>query len=184
MNTSRPNIVLILIDDLGWKDLACTGSRYYQTPHIDQLASEGVLFTRAYAAAPICSPSRGALYSGQYPARSKFTAVIRPYVEPDADLHEMSKPVQGNVQFDEAPHRHCLPPDVPTIAELLVGTEYHTGFVGKWHCGWNEAHWPDQRGWMLPRVFARSPPRRPGISVATSSRSNAKTSTTSPTTTT
>jgi arylsulfatase A len=153
----RPNIVLILIDDLGWKDLGCTGSRYYQTPHIDRLASEGMLFTQAYAAAPICSPSRGALYSGQYPARSKFTAVIRPYVEPDSHLHEVSKPVRGNLQHDEALHRHCLPPDVPTIAELLKPAGYRTGLVGKWHCGWNEAHWPDKRGWDVAEGFRTLP---------------------------
>lgn len=153
----RPNIVLILIDDLGWKDLGCTGSRYYQTPHIDRLASEGMLFTQAYAAAPICSPSRGALYSGQYPARSKFTAVIRPYVEPDSQLHEVSKPVRGNLQHHEALHRHCLPPDVPTIAELLKPAGYRTGLVGKWHCGWNEAHWPDKRGWDVAEGFRTVP---------------------------
>lgn len=143
----KPNIVFILTDDQGWKDLSCTGSLYYRTPHIDKLAADGVMFTQAYAAAPICSPSRGAIYSGQYPARTKFTAVVRPYVEPDASLQQMSKPQKGNVQNREAPHRHCLPPDVPTAAELLAPAGYRTGFVGKWHCGWNEAHWPDKRGW-------------------------------------
>lgn len=153
-NASRtqPNIVFILTDDQGWKDLGCTGSQYYQTPHIDKLADEGLLFTQAYAAAPICSPSRGAIYSGQYPARSKFTAVVRPYVEPDADLHEVSKHVKGNLQTREALHRHCLPPGVPTIAEML-GDAYYTGFIGKWHCGWNQAHWPDKRGWDVAEGF-------------------------------
>ncbi len=149
----RPNIVLILTDDQGWKDLGCTGSHYYQTPHIDQLAADGMLFTQAYSAAPICSPSRGAIYSGQYPARSKFTAVIRPYVEQDARLHEVSKPIQGNTQNHEALHRHCLPPTIPTIAEMIRDTGYHTGFIGKWHCGWNEAHWPDKRGWHIAEGF-------------------------------
>jgi len=143
----KPNIVFILTDDQGWKDLSCTGSLYYRTPNIDRLADEGVLFTQAYAAAPICTPSRGAIYSGQYPARTKLTAVVRPHVEPDAGLQEMSKPQDGNIQTREAPQRHCLPPDVPTAAELLREAGYRTGFVGKWHCGWNAAHQPDKRGW-------------------------------------
>lgn len=153
----KPNIVFILTDDQGWKDLSCTGSLYYRTPNIDRLADEGVLFTQAYAAAPICSPSRGAIYSGQYPARTKFTAVVRPHVEPDAGLQAMSKPQEGNIQTREAPHRHCLPPDVPTAAELLGRAGYRTGFVGKWHCGWNAAHQPDRRGWDYAVGFRTVP---------------------------
>ena len=72
----KPNIVLILIDDLGWKDLSCMGSNYYQTPNIDKMAAEGMLFTNAYSAAPVCSPARGAILSGKHPARTKFTAVF------------------------------------------------------------------------------------------------------------
>lgn len=153
----RPNIVLILTDDQGWKDLGCTGSHYYQTPHIDQVAADGMLFTQAYSAAPICSPSRGAIYSGQYPARSKYTAVIRPYVEQDAELHDVSKPINGNIQNHEALHRHCFPRTIPTIAEMIDGAGYYTGFFGKWHCGWNEAHWPDKRGWHIAEGFRTVP---------------------------
>jgi len=153
----KPNIVFILTDDQGWKDLSCTGSLYYRTSHIDRLADDGVLFTQAYSAAPICSPSRGAIYGGQYPARTKLSAVVRPYVEPDAGLQQMSKPQKGNLQTREAPHRHCLPPNVPTIAELLRPAGYRTGFVGKWHCGWNEAHQPDKRGWDYAVGFRTVP---------------------------
>lgn len=153
----KPNVVFILTDDQGWKDLSCTGSLYYRTPHIDRLAEDGVLFTQAYSAAPICSPSRGAIYSGQYPARTKFSAVVRPCVEPDAGLQQVSKPQTGNLQTREAPHRHCLPPDVPTIAELLGPAGYRTGFVGKWHCGWHEAHQPDKRGWDYAVGFRTVP---------------------------
>lgn len=153
----RPNIVLILIDDLGWKDLGCTGSDFYQTPHIDRVASEGTIFTQAYAASPICSPSRGAIYTGQYPARTKFTAVCQPHVEEGERLYEISKPVRGNVQNQEALHRHCLPLGTPTIGELLTAAGYRTGFVGKWHCGWNEANWPDKRGWSHAEGFRTVP---------------------------
>ena len=153
----RPSIVFIITDDQGWKDLSCTGSLYYRTPNIDRLAEQGVLFTQAYAAAPICSPSRGAVYTGQYPARTKFTAVVRPYVEPDAKLKAMSKPQRGNIQTREAPQRHCLPPNVPTVAELLRDAGYRTGFVGKWHCGWNAAYAPDKRGWDTAVGFRTVP---------------------------
>ena len=68
-----PNVVLILADDLGWADLGCYGSRYHKTPHLDRLASQGVRFTDAYAAAPVCSPTRAAIMTGKYPARLNLT---------------------------------------------------------------------------------------------------------------
>ncbi len=71
--SARPNIVLFLIDDLGWRDLGCQGSAYYQTPHIDRLAGEGVRFTDAYAACAVCSPTRAAVLTGKYPARLLLT---------------------------------------------------------------------------------------------------------------
>src|SRR5947209_12319783 len=69
----RPNVVLIVADDLGWADLGCYGSRYHKTPHLDRLASQGVRFTDAYAAAPVCSPTRAAIMTGKYPARLNLT---------------------------------------------------------------------------------------------------------------
>src|SRR5690242_17974498 len=72
----RPNIVFILADDLGWADLACYGNRFNETPNIDRLAKQGTLFTNFYAAAPVCSPTRAAILSGQYPARLGLTAHI------------------------------------------------------------------------------------------------------------
>ena len=68
-----PNIVLFLIDDLGWMDLGCQGSTYYRTPHIDQLAADGVRFTNAYAACAVCSPTRASILTGKYPARLLLT---------------------------------------------------------------------------------------------------------------
>ena len=75
--TNPPNFVVILIDDLGWKDLGCYGATYYETPHIDQLAADGVRFTDAYAAAAVCSPTRAALLTGRYPARIGITDWMR-----------------------------------------------------------------------------------------------------------
>ncbi len=69
----KPNIIFILIDDLGWKDLGCYGSRFHETPNIDKLAAEGMRFTDAYAACPVCSPTRASILTGKYPARLHLT---------------------------------------------------------------------------------------------------------------
>lgn len=73
----RPNIVLMLVDDLGWKDLSCQGSDFYETPHIDQLAADGVRFTHGYSASAVCSPSRASVQTGKYPHRTGVTDWIR-----------------------------------------------------------------------------------------------------------
>ena len=76
MNKEKPNIVFILMDDLGWRDLSCYGSDFYETPNIDQLASDSMLFTNAYASAPVCSPTRASIVTGKYPARLGLTNYI------------------------------------------------------------------------------------------------------------
>ena len=73
---TRPNFLFVLVDDLGWKDLGCYGSTFYETPHADRLADEGMRFTQAYAAAPVCSPTRASLMTGKNPARLGFTGHI------------------------------------------------------------------------------------------------------------
>src|SRR5438270_12622202 len=86
--TSRPpNIVFVLIDDMGWKDVGCNGSRFYETPNIDALAARGMRFTNAYAACPVCSPSRAAILTGKYPARLHLTDYLPG--EPDMASHKM-----------------------------------------------------------------------------------------------
>jgi arylsulfatase A-like enzyme len=74
----RPNIILILADDLGWAELGCYGNRFNETPHIDRLATKGMRFTQAYASAPVCSPYRASLMTGQYPARIGMTNYLQP----------------------------------------------------------------------------------------------------------
>jgi arylsulfatase A len=117
-----PNIVLILADDLGWTDLGCQGSQFYRTPNLDRLATEGVRFTNAYAACTVCSPTRAALLTGQYPARLHITDWITGHKRPFAKL---------NVP-DWTMH---LPLETTTIAEVLQGLGYTTLSVGKWHLG-------------------------------------------------
>ncbi|MEL6108187.1 MAG: sulfatase [Planctomycetota bacterium] len=119
-----PNIVLIMADDLGWKDLHCYGNENLETPNLDRLAKQGLLFTSAYSAAPVCTPTRAALMTGESPARLKITnhAGGHPpkFRKPDTDL--------------ETPIwlRH-LPLEKVTLAEQLQSVGYATGFVGKWH---------------------------------------------------
>jgi arylsulfatase A-like enzyme len=116
----RPNVVFILADDLGWADLGCYGSRFYETPHLDRLAARGVRFTQAYAVCPVWSPTRAAALTGRYPARIHLTDFIggtrRGKLNPTAYLDH-------------------LPLEETTVAEVFRSAGYGTGFVGKWHLG-------------------------------------------------
>lgn len=113
----RPNIAVVLIDDMGWADLSCFGGEV-ATTHIDKLASEGLKFTRFYVNAPICSPSRVALTTGQYPQRWRITSYL--------DNRKTNKR-RGMAQW--------LSPEAPTLARQLEQSGYATGHFGKWHMG-------------------------------------------------
>lgn len=147
----RPNVVLLLVDDLGWADIGCYGSDLHETPHIDALARRGMKFTDGYAAAAICTPTRAAIMAGKYPARLQMTI-----------WHEWA--AQGPQQG-----RKLLPPEsVPnlpttetTLAEVLQGAGYLTAHVGKWHLG-TAAYYPEVHGfdinigatfWGAPATF-------------------------------
>ncbi len=119
----RMNVVVILTDDLGWADLGCYGSKYHKTPNIDRLAAAGVRFTDAYAASPVCSPSRAALLTGKYPVRLNLTDWLTG--RPDRPDQKLLRPTLAA----------GLPDDVPTLAALLKADGYQTGLVGKWHLG-------------------------------------------------
>jgi arylsulfatase A-like enzyme len=119
----RPNILFIMVDDLGWTDIGPYGNEAVDTPYLDQLARDGMRFTDAYAAAPVCSPTRAAAMTGQAPARLRITNHIpdRPGFAPD------------DAPFRAAPARDHLPLEKVTIAERLQAAGYATGFFGKWH---------------------------------------------------
>jgi len=130
-----PNVVFILIDDLGWNDLSSYGSTFHETPMIDQLAQSGMRFTSAYAASPVCSPTRASILSGKSPARLNITDWI-----PGADPRD--RPLLGTED------QHALPLEELTFAERLQAQGYQTAFFGKWHLG-SEGFWPEDQGFEL-----------------------------------
>jgi arylsulfatase A len=134
-----PNIVFILADDLGGRDLGCYGSRFIETPHLDRLASQGLRFTRAYAAAPVCSPTRAALLTGQYPARLQMTTWRESSQNPPRDR----KLIPPSCRSD-------LPLNLLTLAELLGSSGYLTAHIGKWHLG-DASHFPEAQGFDVHR---------------------------------
>lgn len=115
---TKPNIVFVLIDDMGYGDLSCYGNKAVQTPHIDRLAAEGIRFTSFYVNSPICSPSRTACTTGQYPARWRITSYI--------DNRALNQQ-RGMAQW--------LDPKAPSLARFLQSGGYATGHFGKWHMG-------------------------------------------------
>lgn len=117
-SAARPNIVVVLIDDLGWGDFSCFGNDDIETPNIDRLAAEGIRFTQFYVNSPICSPSRTAISTGQYPARWRITSFLN---------NRESNDQRGMAQW--------LDPNAPMLARILQQAGYATGHFGKWHLG-------------------------------------------------
>ncbi len=128
-----PNFVFFLIDDMGWRDLGVSGSAFHLTPNIDALAASGIRFTQAYAASPVCSPTRASVLTGRHPARLDITDWI------------------GGSQRGEllpAEYQDHLPPEEVTLAEALKSLGYTTGYYGKWHLG-DAPYLPEMQGFDL-----------------------------------
>jgi arylsulfatase A-like enzyme len=121
---SRPNILFILADDMGWGDLSCYGRPDFRTPNLDKLAAEGMRFTNAYSAAPICTPTRVGFHTGRYPARLP--------VGLEEPIHERSA-IGERVKTTGIPRSH------PTVSSLVKAAGYDSALIGKWHLG----YWPD-----------------------------------------
>jgi len=127
------NLVFILIDDLGWADLGCYGSTFYETPNLDRLAAQGTRFTDAYAACPVCSPTRVSILTGKYPGRINLTNWL---------YGRIHKKLRG------ADYIGQMPLEEVTLAESLKPAGYRTCFVGKWHLG-REPFWPEHQGFDI-----------------------------------
>jgi arylsulfatase A len=151
--TEKPNILFILIDDMGWKDIGCSGSTYYETPHIDELASEGIRFLNAYSAAPVCTPSRGAIFSGKYPARTKLTNVFWGQAGPDDRIYDQTKYRGEKDQYFEARNRHVLPSTEVILSQAFADGGYTTGLFGKWHIGECPGYYPENRGFHVAKGY-------------------------------
>lgn len=130
-----PNFVFILVDDLGWTDLGCYGSEFHETPNIDRLASQSMLFTNAYAACPVCSPTRAAIMTGKYPTHLNITDWI-PGDDPK------------NRELLGTEDRNELALEEITLAEALKQNGYKTFFAGKWHLG-GENFFPEDQGFDI-----------------------------------
>jgi arylsulfatase A-like enzyme len=141
-DAKRPNIVFFLADDLGQRDLGVYGSTFYETPNIDRLAKEGARFTDAYAACPVCSPTRASILTGQWPQRSGITDYIA------ADDANGPEKWRRNTALLPAPNRDRLALDSPTLAKALKAAGYATFFAGKWHLG-PEGYWPENQGFDI-----------------------------------
>src|SRR5512140_3473048 len=141
---ARPNIIFILADDLGWRDVGCFGSSFHKTPNIDALAKRGMLFTQAYAANPLCSPTRASIQTGLYPARIGITAPVchLPQVVLEEKLIEPGRPDHRALEAGSATR---LKTEYVTLAEVLKSAGYATGHFGKWHLG-PEPYSPIQQG--------------------------------------
>jgi len=123
----KMNIVFFLVDDMGWSDIGVNGSKFYETPNIDKFASQGVRFTNAYAACHVCSPSRGSMLSGQYPARTGLTDWL---------------PGRKNFAFQKLQNVETaqhMPYNITTLPAALKANGYHTAIIGKWHLGEDSA---------------------------------------------
>jgi arylsulfatase A-like enzyme len=138
----RPNIVFILADDLGWRDLSNEGSTYYESPHIDRIAAAGMKFTRGYATCQVCSPSRASILTGKYPPNHGITTWIG-----DASGKSWSGRGRHDSHLPAEYDRNLRASEI-TLAEVLRENGYRTFFAGKWHLG-SKGSWPTDHGFDI-----------------------------------
>jgi len=132
----KPNVVLIVVDDMGWKDLGVYGSDFHQTSHIDNLATDAVRFSNAYSACTVSSPTRASIMTGKYPAKLHLTDWIEGHKMPKAKLQ-----IPDWTMY--------LPLEETTLAEVFKSNGYTTAHIGKWHLGENQKYWPENQGFDI-----------------------------------
>jgi arylsulfatase A len=140
----KPNIIFILADDMGYKDLGCYQNPFNKTPHLDAMAASGMRFTQAYVASPICSASRAALLTGKHPARLHLTNFL------------IGRRTDSLSPVLPAVFKHYLPSKEVTLAQLMQQRGYTTGIVGKWHLGSGDSIAPSARGFDYDRLIAKN----------------------------
>lgn len=136
-----PNVIVILADDLGWMDLSCYGSRFYETPNLDALAAMGVKFTNNYSSSPVCSPTRASILTGKNPIHTGVTDWITGRQENGARVKPFEKLIAPPTAYELALQEH-------TLAEHALNNGYQTFFAGKWHLGEEEKFWPLSQGFQ------------------------------------
>jgi len=140
--SKKPNILFILADDLGYHDLSCMGSDYYETPNVDRIAAEGMVFTEGYSTCQVCSPSRASIMSGKFPARHGITSHIGPSTGKEwRKMGRFSKLLPPE-------YVRNLPHEYITLPEALKEVGYKTFFAGKWHLG-SKGSWPEDHGFDI-----------------------------------
>ena len=125
----QPNVIFILADDLGWMDLSCMGSSFYETPHIDDIAANGMAFTQGYAACQVCSPSRASIMTGMFPAKHGVTE----WIGQKSGVEWRKR--KRHTKLLPADYQHQLKSEYTTLPEVLKENGYQTFFAGKWHLG-------------------------------------------------
>jgi arylsulfatase A-like enzyme len=140
LDKARPNVLVIFADDLGWADLGCYGSTFYETPNLDDLAKGGIKFNHGYATSPVCSPTRASLMTGKYPTKTGITDWI-----PGRQAEGKVKPYEKMIGPATA---YELALQETTLAEHLQQQGYKTFFAGKWHLGEEEKYWPEFQGFQ------------------------------------
>jgi arylsulfatase A-like enzyme len=142
LTAKRPNVLFILVDDMGARDLSNEGSTFYESPNIDRIANEGMKFTRGYATCQVCSPSRASILTGKYPTNHGITTWIG-----DAAGEAWNKRGRNDSHLPPEYERNLRASEI-TLAEAMRDAGYKTFFAGKWHLG-SEGSWPTDHGFDI-----------------------------------
>lgn len=153
--SDRPNIILFVVDDMGWTDGGVFGSDYYETPNIDTFAKEAMRFTNAYAH-PLCSPSRASILTGQEESRHGILSA-HGHQQPEPWGPQEFQPATPKLEYLLPKSRRYLDPEAVTLAETFRGAGYRTAHMGKWHLGLTQDHWPDKHGFDVTFHAAPDP---------------------------
>ena len=156
---AKPNVILFLVDDMGWMDCGAYGSKYYETPNIDRLAKRAMRFTDAYAM-PLCSPTRASILSGKYPSRHGVLTASGHQPPQEPGFQFLPDQAPANRSLISPIGKNYLEPAEYTLAEALRDAGWRTAHVGKWHLGLTEPHWPDKQGFDVA-VHAHPDPGPP-----------------------